>query len=100
MIVVAIIAMLASIAIPAIKGSIDRARKTTCLLNQKNIDGAKVRWALDKKQPSTATPADVDLFGSDAYVEHKPGCPAGGAYALNAVQEPCTCSLPPHAREP
>jgi prepilin-type N-terminal cleavage/methylation domain-containing protein len=96
MIVVAIIAMLAAIAIPAIGNSIDKARRTACVLNQQNIDGAKVRWALDKKQPPTATPADADLFGKNSYVEHKPDCPAGGSYALNAVEEKCTCSLPPH----
>ena len=39
-------------------------------------------------------------IGKTAYIEHKPGCPAGGAYALNAVEEKCTCSIPKHAPEP
>ena len=30
------------------------------------------------------------------YIEHKPDCPAGGAYSLNAVREKCTCSVATH----
>ena len=41
-------------------------------------------------------PTDADLFGKSAYVEHKPDCPAGGAYSLNAVEAKCTCNFPVH----
>jgi len=100
MIVVAIIALLAAIAIPSIRNAIDRARRTACAVNQKTIDGAKRLWSLENRKPSDAVPTDADLFGKTAYVEHKPDCPAGGAYALNAVDEKCTCSIPKHAPEP
>jgi prepilin-type N-terminal cleavage/methylation domain-containing protein len=100
MIVVAIIGMLAAIAIPSIKNAIDTARKRTCAVNQKTIDGAKRLWSLDNRKPGDAVPADNDLFGKTAYIDHKPNCPAGGAYALNAVDEKCTCSVPKHAPEP
>jgi hypothetical protein len=30
------------------------------------------------------------------YIDHKPDCPAGGDYSLNAVREKCTCSVPVH----
>jgi general secretion pathway protein G len=96
MIVVAIIGILAAIAIPNLKKAIDEARKKACALNQKNIDGAKMQWALESKQPLTATPTDGDLFGKNAYIEHKPDCPAGGAYSLNSIEEKCTCSVPKH----
>jgi prepilin-type N-terminal cleavage/methylation domain-containing protein len=100
MIVVAIIGLLAAMAIPNIKNAIETTRKRVCATNQKQIDGAKVRWSLDNRKPGEAVPTDADLFGKTAYIEHKPDCPAGGAYALNAVEEKCTCNIPKHAPEP
>jgi len=96
MIVVAIIGILAAIAIPGITKSIDKAQRQACAMNRKNIDAAKVQWCVEHKQPATARPVDADLFGQTAYIEHKPDCPAGGAYELKAVEEKCTCSVVQH----
>jgi prepilin-type N-terminal cleavage/methylation domain-containing protein len=96
MIVVGIIGLLAAIAIPNYRRAMDKAQQEACAINRKNIDGAKLQWALEHKQPRTATPMDADLFGPDAYIEHKPDCPAGGDYSLNAVREKCTCSFAGH----
>jgi type IV pilus assembly protein PilA len=96
MIVVAIIGMLAAVVIPNLKRSLDRTQQQACALNRKSIDGAKIQWALDAKQPPAAIPEDGDLFGKGGYIDHKPDCPAGGAYALNTVAEKCTCSVPRH----
>jgi type IV pilus assembly protein PilA len=96
MIVVALIGLLAAIAIPAFRRAIATTQKQACALNRKNIDGAKLQWALENKQPATAAPADTDLFGPSAFIEHKPDCPAGGAYSLNVVQEKCTCNVATH----
>jgi len=100
MIVVAIIGILAAIVIPNVNRAIETSQRRTCSLNRRNIDGAKMLWAAEHKQPLTATPADDDLFGKRAYIKHKPDCPAGGAYALNPVDDQCTCSLPTHENEP
>ena len=97
MVVVAIIGLLASIAVPHIGNAIKKAQKQACALNRKNIDGAKLQWSVENHEPATATPTDADLFGENAYIEHKPGCPMGGAYSLNAVREKCACSVPVHA---
>jgi prepilin-type N-terminal cleavage/methylation domain-containing protein len=97
MIVAAIIGILAAIAIPGFRGAIETSQKRTCAINRKQIDGAKMRWALENKQPPTAEPTDTDLFGQASYLDHKPECPASGAYTLNPVEKPCTCSVPPHA---
>lgn len=97
MVVVAIIGLLASIAIPNIAQAIQTTRQKTCAINRKNIDAAKLRWVLETHQPETATPTDADLFGAKRYIEHKPDCPARGNYALNAVEEKCTCSVADHA---
>jgi prepilin-type N-terminal cleavage/methylation domain-containing protein len=96
MVVVAIIGLLAAAIMPNLRRAIATAQTRACSLNRKNIDAAKMQWALETRQPPTAEPTDADLFGSEAYLEHKPDCPAGGAYALNAVQQKCTCNLPPH----
>src|SRR5436305_7390368 len=100
MIVVAIIGILASIVVPNLRKSIDLSRQRACGLNRKTIDGLKLQWAAEQKQPITATPTDADLFGAEGYIDHKPGCPAGGAYTINAVAEKCTCNVPRHENEP
>jgi len=96
MIVVAIIGLLATMAIPSISQAISTTRQKACAINRKNIDAAKLRWALETQQPETATPTDADLFGAKRYIEHKPDCPARGEYKLNAVEEKCTCSVSDH----
>ena len=100
MFVVAIIGLLAAIAIPNINNAIQTTRKRVCAANQKQIDGAKARWSLENRKPADAVPTDAELFGKGSYIEHKPDCPAGGAYALNAVEEKCTCSIQKHVPEP
>lgn len=97
MFVVAIIGVIAAIAIPSFNGAINKSRQRACALNRKNIDGAKAAWALENQKPPEAVPTDADLFGDAKFIDHKPGCPAGGGYSLNAVREKCTCSVPPHA---
>ena len=96
MIVVAIIGLLAAIAIPNFRHAIATTQERACALNRKNIDGAKLQWAVESHRPPTAMPADADLFGESAYIEHKPDCPAGGAYSLKVVREKCTCNVATH----
>ena len=95
MIVVAIIGILAAIAVPGFQNAIETTRQRACGINRKNIDHAKLQWATETKQPVTATPTDEQIFPK--YIEHKPDCPAGGAYALNSVEEKCTCTVVAHA---
>jgi general secretion pathway protein G len=96
MVVVAIIGLLAAIAIPSFKGAIERSQQRACAINRKNVDGAKATWAVENRLPPEAVPTDADLFGDGSYIDHKPDCPAGGSYALNAVREKCTCNFPKH----
>ena len=99
MVVVAIIGLLAGIALPNIAEAIKHSRQRVCSLNRKNIDAAKLRWALETQQPDTAAPTDDDLFGVNRYIEHKPDCPARGTYTINAVHEKCTCSAGGHENQ-
>jgi prepilin-type N-terminal cleavage/methylation domain-containing protein len=96
MIVVAIIGILAAIAIPSFQSAIETTRLRACSINRKNIDGAKLQWAVDKRKPLDEVPVDTDLFGPGLYIEHKPECPARGTYDLRAVEEKCTCSVVRH----
>lgn len=97
MIVVAIIGIILAVALPNFTSSVGIAQKRACAINRRNIDGAKLQWAVEHQEPPTATPSDEDLFGEDAYLDHKPDCPARGVYSLNEVREKCTCYLAGHA---
>jgi len=99
MVVVAIIGLLTGIALPNIRQAIIRTQTQSCQLNRKNIDAAKVQWALVNCQPLTALPTDQDLFGAKAFIEHKPDCPAGGNYKLKTVEEHCTCDVLKHVNQ-
>ena len=97
MIVVAIIGLLASIAIPNFVKARENAQRTTCIANLRSIDGIKSLWAFAARRNSTDTPADADLFGPTAYMREKPQCPANGTYALNQVDTKPSCSVPSHS---
>jgi len=93
MIVVAIIGLLASIAIPNFVKARTTAQMNACISNLRQIDGAIQQWALDTKQGDTATvtPADVLPYLKNAVV-----CPSGGktfadSYSVSTVQSRPTC---------
>jgi prepilin-type N-terminal cleavage/methylation domain-containing protein len=92
MIVVAIIGLLASIAIPNFVRARNTAQKNACINNLRQIDGAKQQWALENKKSDTDTPADADV---GQYIKNGfPKCPAGGSYTAGAVNTDPLCSAP------
>jgi prepilin-type N-terminal cleavage/methylation domain-containing protein len=97
MIVVAIIGMLAAVAIPGFNRARKKAAARTCILNLKNIKGAKVEWAADLKKADEDVPTEADLVGPDKPFEVKPECPSGGTYTYGAVKDNPTCSVTGHA---
>jgi len=91
MIVIAIIGMLAAIAIPNYVRARGSARKTACINNLRQMDGAKQQWAMENQKANTVTPTDSDL---KPYLrEGMPTCPRGGSYSINALNADPTCSL-------
>ncbi len=96
MIVVAIIGLLASIAIPSFIRAKEVAQRTACLANLKTIEGVKGMWALENRRANADTPTDTDLFGPGLYIREKPQCPSSGSYSLNTVESKPTCSVPSH----
>jgi hypothetical protein len=68
---------------------------TTCVSNLQRLTAAKQQWALEHNKTPDAIPTLQDIFG---YLGNTaPLCPAGGAYAVNALNQKPTCSVQGHA---
>jgi prepilin-type N-terminal cleavage/methylation domain-containing protein len=93
MIVVAIIGLLASIAIPNFVKARTTAQMHACISNLQQIDGAIQMWATETKQGETATVTAADIL---PYLKNSVTCPSGGktfadSYAVSTVQTKPTC---------
>lgn len=96
MIVVAIIGILASVAIPSFVKARADAQQNTCIENLQKIEGAKQIWATEQRKPSGATPTTADLIGPTLYLKHSPECPSGGTYQFNYIGTNASCSVAGH----
>ena len=99
MIVVAIIGLLAAIAIPNFVRARQQSQANACINNLRQIDAAVQQWALETRQPTTATPNYSDISG---YLKSDVSCPEGGSaatfnssYTLQTVAEKPLCQLAP-----
>ena len=98
MIVVAIIALLASIAVPAFMRARTRSLASNSLETCRQVDQAKDQWALENHKKGTETPASADLApyvkqGSKLQKELTEGAAKdelGTAITLNDVDHPPT----------
>jgi type II secretory pathway pseudopilin PulG len=91
MIVVALIAVLASIAIPNYIRAREQTRMTTCIHNLKVIDNSIQQWALEthKQAGTPVTPADIQ-----PYIKALPVCPSGGTTFADSYEITVTDSSP------
>src|SRR5216110_3060333 len=83
MIVVAIIGLLASIAIPNYVKARDDTQRNACINNLRQIDGASQTWALENKKTS-GDPYTLSVVKPYLKMDTSgniPGCPAGGSYS-------------------
>jgi len=97
MIVVAIIGLLATIAIPNFVKARTTAQMNACINNLRQIDGAVQTWALETKQGDTV---QVDYSQISGYMKNQVVCPSGGktfadSYQLGTVQDKPTCQKVP-----
>jgi prepilin-type N-terminal cleavage/methylation domain-containing protein len=97
MIVVAIIGLLASMAIPNLMRSRDTARTNTCINNLRCIDSAKSEWALElsKNNTDTPQPADLQPYLGRTTMGSLPSCPADPAHSFATSYSPQSVGVSP-----
>jgi prepilin-type N-terminal cleavage/methylation domain-containing protein len=94
MIVVGVIAVLLSMAIPAFVEMRTRANARICIANLKRISLAKEMWAVAN--------TGNDPLWSDLVPDHiksRPECPVGGEIIIGDMDTAPTCSIPGHRIE-
>ena len=101
MIVVAIIGLLATIAIPNFVKARTTAQMNACINNLRQIDGAIQTWALETKQADNAA---VEYSQISGYMKNQVVCPSGGktfsdSYHLGTVQDKPTCVKSPETHK-
>ena len=92
MIVVAVIGIMASIALPNFAKARSTAQQRACCKNLSVLDETKQQWGFETKQQSTATPTIAQIrayFGQS----RMPICPARGTYRLRRLDRVPTCTL-------
>ena len=94
MIVVLIIGILMSIAVPNFIKARTNSQKSTCIANLKKIESSKDQWAMETGQPSTATPTSAQL--SPNYLKTWPTCPTSGVYTIGDMATRPVCNQTGH----
>jgi prepilin-type N-terminal cleavage/methylation domain-containing protein len=98
MIVVLIIGILVSLALPSWMNARARAQTRICVANLRQIHQAKEMYALATRAQTGDAVSMSDLMPQ--YLDHEPLCPAGGGapYTVNAIGTPpeCPSGIPSH----
>jgi prepilin-type N-terminal cleavage/methylation domain-containing protein len=90
MIVILIIGILMSIAVPTFMRARDTSRRNVCISNLKYIDSRKEQFAMEAKLDNGATVLMTDIF--PVYLKSEPKCPGGGTYTINVIGVNPVCS--------
>src|SRR4051812_5779316 len=83
MIVVMIIAIITSIAVPNFIQARETSRKGGCIHNLKYIDTRKELFAMEARLENGDTVTWGNLV--PAYMKFQPDCPGGGTYTINVI---------------
>jgi len=97
MIVVAIIGLLATIAIPNFMKARATAQTSACINNLRQIEGAIQMWATETKQADDAPVTFTQISG---YLKNQVVCPSGGknfgdSYQITTAADRPACKLKP-----
>lgn len=86
-----------STAVRHTSASPDYHSRSSCINNLRQINGAKMQWALEHNKGGDAVPtgADISPYLNQSFADIK--CPQGGTYSIRAVDEKPTCSHPKHS---
>lgn len=96
MVVILIISLLLSIAIPQFLSARRTAQQRTCLANLKEIEYGKELRAIDHKLVSGDPVNMPDLWPDYIRSPGIPQCPGGGTYVINPVGTAPTCNIAGH----
>ncbi len=91
MIVVAVIGIMMSIALPNFAKARATAQQKACCKNLAVLDQTKQQWGFENKKQSTATPTIAQIqvyFGQN----RMPVCPTRGTYRLQRLDRVPTCT--------
>jgi len=92
LIVVAVIGLLLSIALPNYVKTRKVAQTTICIENLTQIESAKQIFGVEVGKKNGDEIQEEDLIGPTLYIKKMPECPAGGKYDLGAIGENATCT--------
>ncbi len=97
MIVISIIGVIISIAIPGFMRARRVAQARACQANLRNISGAIAQWAMENRAQRGTEITWDDLLEPpasipDPYLRSLPSCPAGGEYIINETGLPPFCT--------
>jgi prepilin-type N-terminal cleavage/methylation domain-containing protein len=92
MIVIAIIGLLATVAVPNLLRARKKTNEQVCAMNLDAIDNSKQQWAIENKKSDKDIPTEDDIR---VYLKDSkfPSCPGGGTYTINAVDQKAICSV-------
>ena len=96
MIVVAIMGLLVSLALPNFVKSRTNAQKQVCIENLSQIESAKQIWGVETGQKNGDTATAADLIGPTLYIKKEPQCPAGGEYDYTTIGANAECTVTGH----
>lgn len=86
MIVVAVMAILLSVALPNYLKSGKSTAKNACILNLRQIDGAMEQWAINNNILAGTIPSSSQDEEIYSYVDGGiPTCPSAGEYSIHAI---------------
>jgi prepilin-type N-terminal cleavage/methylation domain-containing protein len=92
MIVVLIIGLLMTIAVPQFITARSRSQQRTCIANLRQIEYGKELLAANKKLSDGDPVAMADLWPDYIRSPGVPACPGGGAYTMNPIGTDPICS--------
>ena len=91
MIVVGVIGIMASIAVPNFLKARATAEQRSCIKNLRELDVTKQQWGFENKKTATAIPTVAQIqvyFGRN----RMPVCPGRGTYILQRLDRNPTCT--------